>query len=80
MASITLTIGSLTTTKTISTADLNRVVAAFKARYGASLTNQQAFDIWAAGSLASLQDIVRNEEIAASNAATAAAFVPVSIT
>lgn len=80
MASITLTIGTLTRTSTISTADLNRVIAAMKSRYGAALTNQQAFDIWADGSMQALRDIVRGEELAATYANDLAAFSGVTIT
>lgn len=80
MATITLTVGPLTRTATISTNDQNRLIAAFKDRYGAALTNQQAFDIWADGSLQALRDIVKNEELAITFAADQAAFVPIVIT
>lgn len=80
MATITLTIGTFTRTATISATDLNRVVAAFKSRYGAVLTNQQAFDIWADGTVQALRDIVRGEELNTTIANDTAAFVGPVIT
>lgn len=80
MPTITLTVGPRTKSATISTPDLVRVAAAFKAQYGAELTDQQAFDIWAAGALHTLQDITRVTELAAAYVADDAAFVPVVIT
>lgn len=80
MASITLTIGKFTRTSTISATDLNRIIAAMKSRYGAALTNQQAFDIWADGATQALRDIVQGEELSASIATTKAGFAGVVIT
>lgn len=80
MATITLSIGALTRSVTLSTPDQNRIVAAFKSRFGQSLTNQQAFDIWADSIFSSLKENVRNEELNASLAADTAAFVAVVLT
>lgn len=62
MATITLAIGALSKSFTISAADVTRVTDAFRATYGASLTNAQVFDNWANGTVQALKDAVKRVE------------------
>jgi hypothetical protein len=88
MASITLTIGTFTTTKTIPPADLTRLLTAMKTHYGQVVengvprdrTNQELFDLWAAGTLQALRDIAKRVEQEAAKATAAAGVADISLT
>lgn len=80
MATITLTIGALSKTFTLSAADVTRVTDAFKATYGASLSNAQVFDIWANSTMQALKDVVKRVEGDAAAQAARNAISDVAVT
>ena len=78
MAGLTLTIGALTKTYTISAADLARIVTALGNQYGPvgigngqtrPMNNSEIFAEWSAGIFASLSAIVLTTETATAQAA-----------
>lgn len=63
MATISFAATGLTSKSyTLSAGDTQRVLDAMKATYGAALTNQQAFDQFAANSMQALKDLVKRVE------------------
>lgn len=70
MASLTLTVGTFTRTRTVSAGDTTRVLNALKTYFGnPNMTNQAAFDALEANVLQQLKGIVKSVEGDAARAA-----------
>ena len=70
MASLTITIGSNTDTKTISNADITRIISSLKTKVGnQDLTNSEAFDIIVSNIHIMLKELVTETEGFAAKAA-----------
>lgn len=88
MANITLTMGALTVTKTVSTADLQRIIDTYKANYGQvsggagglrDMTNQELFDAFSAGFFNGLIGAVTSHEGDIAAASARAAIMPIVV-
>lgn len=86
MATISITVGAFTASKTVSTNDLNRLLAAYRTIYGQvpvdpsaspvvmrDMTNQETFDKFSSGLLQGMVDAVKRAEqqVASQSAITA---------
>lgn len=77
MATFTIGVTGLTAkTKVISAGDSTRLLAAYRHRFGAALTDQQVFDAFAESIYAYMQQVVVNDE----RDVASAAIVPIVLT
>ncbi len=92
MASMVITVGSFTKSKTISNGDLSRFLTAYMGIYGQvpvtpptepptfrDMTQQETFDKFANGLYQGMMDAVKNQEKAAAAKTAADAIQPISI-
>jgi len=86
MATLSFTMGAMTTSKTISASDTTRVLNALKTFYlrglpgTPDLTTQQIFDLWVASEIQRLKDVVISEEGVVAAATAVGAIVTPAIT